>query len=242
MLFNNFTAESIITLTALVFAYFFSVSLVGYLQARLALYLGDDTPAAAGFLTLNPLVHMDVIGFTLLILLGFGWGRAMPIDPNMIRGPNRSVKLLLLYAIEPILCLILASLALCGAVLILGPHQVGLIKSFIKEMFYSGSVPFKRFALQYPAHSSLGLVSALLLMALVFFNIFLATLSLILNGFRYALVVGFDKGYSYTKYADYFVFLFPLLVVFFFADPLRKVLLNIIVSIAMLVARFFGAF
>lgn len=43
--------------------------------------LGDDTPRRQGRLNLNPLSHMDPIGFTLLLFAGFGWGRPVEINP-----------------------------------------------------------------------------------------------------------------------------------------------------------------
>ncbi len=37
--------------------------------------LGDETPRQQGRLNLNPLSHIDPIGFILLIFAGFGWGK-----------------------------------------------------------------------------------------------------------------------------------------------------------------------
>ncbi|MEK7066847.1 MAG: site-2 protease family protein [Patescibacteria group bacterium] len=46
--------------------------------------LGDDTAEKAGRLTLNPLAHLDVVGTFMLVLVGFGWARPVPINPNLI--------------------------------------------------------------------------------------------------------------------------------------------------------------
>lgn len=43
--------------------------------------LGDDTPRSQGRLTLNPLAHIDLVGFLLLIVAGFGWGKPVQINP-----------------------------------------------------------------------------------------------------------------------------------------------------------------
>jgi hypothetical protein len=67
---SNDFIELVVRASALVFAYFFSVTVTGYAQARIALALGDDTPESAGFLTLNPLAHLDIIGFLLLLFFG----------------------------------------------------------------------------------------------------------------------------------------------------------------------------
>ena len=43
--------------------------------------LGDPTPRMQGRVTLNPLAHIDVVGFVALMALGFGWGRPVQINP-----------------------------------------------------------------------------------------------------------------------------------------------------------------
>ena len=44
--------------------------------------LGDPTPRRQGRLTLNPLAHIDWIGFICLLFVGFGWGKPVMIDPS----------------------------------------------------------------------------------------------------------------------------------------------------------------
>lgn len=48
--------------------------------------LGDDTPRLQGRLNLNPISHIDPIGFVLLIVAGFGWGKPVQIDPRNFNG------------------------------------------------------------------------------------------------------------------------------------------------------------
>lgn len=49
-----------------------------------AFRLGDDTAEKLGRLTLNPLAHLDVLGSLMLVLVGFGWAKPVPIDPARI--------------------------------------------------------------------------------------------------------------------------------------------------------------
>jgi Zn-dependent protease len=42
---------------------------------------GDDTPRMNGRLTLNPLAHLDVMGSLMMILIGFGWAKPVPVNP-----------------------------------------------------------------------------------------------------------------------------------------------------------------
>ncbi len=74
----------LLQLTALVFIFTFH----NYIKGLTAVKLGDDTPKRSGFLTLNPIPHIDVFGTLILpaifILLKspliLGWPRVVPID------------------------------------------------------------------------------------------------------------------------------------------------------------------
>ena len=57
-----------------------------YAHAFAADKLGDDTPRMQGRLNLNPISHIDPIGFVFLIVAGFGWGKPVEIDPRNFKG------------------------------------------------------------------------------------------------------------------------------------------------------------
>ena len=234
---NLHNAESLVTIICLLCAYLFSVTLTGTGQALVAHKMGDDTAADQGLLSLNPLEHLDAIGLMLIVLLGFGWGRQIPIDPHNIHNPHRGFKLFLVYCTEALLSILIAIISLIILVFAFGTYPL----AFALQMFFSGNVPMKTFTTVFPEASSLAIVGALILLAFVFFNVFIASLSLILNGFRYAMVIGHDRGYNYMRYADYLTFLAPLLVLFFFADPLRSLLMHLIMYSAYGIAYILGA-
>ena len=54
-------------------------------HAAAALLFGDDTAKRMGRLTLNPLAHLDLLGTLLLLFVGFGWARPVPINPLRFR-------------------------------------------------------------------------------------------------------------------------------------------------------------
>ena len=64
-----------------------------YAHARVAYAFGDSTAKDAGRLSLNPLRHLDVIGALMLIFVGFGWAKPVPINPWYF-GENRKRKIL----------------------------------------------------------------------------------------------------------------------------------------------------
>lgn len=54
-----------------------------------ALKAGDLTAQRMGRLSLNPLKHLDPIGTVSLFLLGFGWAKPVPVNPNNYRNLRR---------------------------------------------------------------------------------------------------------------------------------------------------------
>ena len=68
----------VLTLPAVIIAMTFHE----YAHAFAADKLGDDTPRSQGRLTLNPLRHIEPIGFFLLLFAGFGWGRPVEINTS----------------------------------------------------------------------------------------------------------------------------------------------------------------
>ncbi|MFN4070242.1 MAG: site-2 protease family protein [Thermus caldifontis] len=54
-------------------------------HAYAAYLFGDTTAKRQGRLTLNPLKHLDPLGTVLLLLVGFGWARPVPIYPPAFR-------------------------------------------------------------------------------------------------------------------------------------------------------------
>jgi Zn-dependent protease len=65
-----------------------------YSHAWAAVKAGDMTPKLAGRLTLNPLAHLDPLGTVFLLLVGFGWGKPVPINPLNFKNPQRSQALI----------------------------------------------------------------------------------------------------------------------------------------------------
>lgn len=53
-----------------------------YAHAAVAYKLGDLTPKLQGRVTINPMAHIDPVGFAALIFAGFGWGVPVEINPT----------------------------------------------------------------------------------------------------------------------------------------------------------------
>ena len=53
-----------------------------------ASWMGDHTARDLGRTTLNPLVHLDPVGSTMLVLTGLGWAKPVPVDTRNFRSPK----------------------------------------------------------------------------------------------------------------------------------------------------------
>ncbi len=236
MFMNLQFAEQMATIISLIFVYIISTSLNGFLQSYIAKKMGDDTPEQAGFLTLNPVAHFHPLGFFLLLLTKFGWGRSIPFNPMHIHGRARMLKVVLLFCSEAIISVLIAIVSLVALVSIFDLSSL----RFVLQMMVSESVPVYELSHSYLGHSSLYIGLALILVAFVFFNVFMATLSIIVNGLRFFLFLGIDKEYSYMEYVDYLVVLAPLLAIFLFSSAIRFYLIQLIFITAALIATLFG--
>lgn len=80
-----------------------------FAHAWAATKLGDDTPKLQGRLNLNPLSHIDPVGLLCLVLLGFGWGKPVQINPRNFDGKYSLSKAeAIVAAAGPIMNFILA--------------------------------------------------------------------------------------------------------------------------------------
>ena len=70
--------------------------------------LGDPTAKNFGRLTLNPVKHLDPIGFICMLLAGIGWANPVPINTRYFKKPRRDMALS--AAAGPLSNLLLAAL------------------------------------------------------------------------------------------------------------------------------------
>ncbi len=80
-----------------------------FAHAWAATKLGDETPRQQGRLSLNPISHIDPVGLICLMLLGFGWGKPVQINPRNFDGKYSLSKAeAIVAAAGPIMNFILA--------------------------------------------------------------------------------------------------------------------------------------
>ena len=86
ILFEN-PAIFILIITSLTFALCVHEFSHGYI----AYIYGDETAYKMGRLTLNPLAHLDPIGSMMILFLGVGYAKPVPVNPGNLKNPRKDM-------------------------------------------------------------------------------------------------------------------------------------------------------
>lgn len=82
---------------------YFLVSVIALLPALtlhewahgfVAYKLGDSTAKIDGRLSLNPLDHLEPTGTLMMLLVGFGWAKPVPINTRSLKNPKRDLSII----------------------------------------------------------------------------------------------------------------------------------------------------
>ncbi|EMS73167.1 site-2 protease family protein [Ruminiclostridium cellobioparum] len=60
-----------------------------FAHAKMSDALGDPTPRSQGRITLDPRSHIDIIGFIVMLIAGFGWAKPVMTNPRFYKKPRR---------------------------------------------------------------------------------------------------------------------------------------------------------
>ena len=101
-------------------AFVIALSVHEWAHAYTAYKAGDMTAYSMGRMTLNPLKHIDPIGLLMVALVGFGWARAVPVNPRNFRNPKKDNIMVSLAGIIANISLALLSVLVVDAVFKIG--------------------------------------------------------------------------------------------------------------------------
>ncbi|MBU5455099.1 site-2 protease family protein [Caproiciproducens sp. MSJ-32] len=86
---NNYLLQKVLVIPGILIAF----TAQGYAKAKMADKLGDKTPRFQGRLSLNPLDHIDIIGFIMILIANFGWTKPVETNPSAYKnGYKDAVK------------------------------------------------------------------------------------------------------------------------------------------------------
>jgi Zn-dependent protease len=77
-----------------------------YAHGFAAYLLGDNTAKNSGRLTINPIKHIDIVGFIFLLIFRFGWAKPVPV--NSYNFKNRKKGIFIVSLAGPISNLLVA--------------------------------------------------------------------------------------------------------------------------------------
>ncbi|TAK29922.1 MAG: site-2 protease family protein [Chloroflexota bacterium] len=177
----------------MVLALLIAITIHEFSHALVANRLGDLTATAMGRLTLNPIKHLDPLGTIMLVVVGFGWGKPVPVDPGRLRvGPRQGMAL----------------------VSIAGPASNLILASALLLLMRGGILPVP--------HGTVSLLNSSALLSnlvttVISLNIILAVFNMIplppLDGFKVALgVLPREVAYPFSRLEQYGAMVLFLLV------------------------------
>lgn len=113
-----------------------SFTLHEWAHAYAAYSNGDYTPKAAGRLTINPLAHIDPIGFLCSALFCFGWAKPVPVNPTRFRKYRKGM---VLTSIAGVTMNLLLAFVACGAYMLFTKNVVinNYFLLFVQMLFYT---------------------------------------------------------------------------------------------------------
>jgi Zn-dependent protease len=112
-------------------------------HALCAYTLGDDTAKEQGRITLNPIKHIDPLGFIFLLIAGFGWAKPVQFNPEKLSNLRRDKALI--AAAGPlsnlVLGVLLTLLVKAYIFLVIAGH-INYSENFINILFYAAAINF----------------------------------------------------------------------------------------------------
>ncbi len=131
---DGLSIDLIVNLMVRVFVIFCVLPIHEFAHALVAQKLGDETARLSGRLTTNPLAHIDPLGALMILLAGFGYAKAVPVNMNNFKRGKRKKHMAIVALAGPASNLIMAFLFMvgyCAVVAFGGPFDSGSMPYYI---------------------------------------------------------------------------------------------------------------
>jgi len=116
-------------------AVFLAITFHEFAHAYSAHRLGDPTPKNLSRLTLDPLAHVDWLGFIMFALFGFGWAKPVQVNPSNFK--NKRMGNIIVSFAGPAANMILAVITIIILILIqLFVNDLGILWNIVNRVIY----------------------------------------------------------------------------------------------------------
>ncbi|MFB6363030.1 site-2 protease family protein [Paenibacillus elgii] len=173
-----------------------------FAHAYFADRFGDSTPRSMGRLTLNPRVHLDLLGMIFFLVVGIGWAKPVLVNRSHFKKPR-----------------------LMGIIVSLAGPLSNLVLAFVSLILFYALI---RMGALTGTSQGVSMAIQLFFTQMVLMNIFLFILNLIpfppLDGYR--IVEDLLPRKIMMKIKPYEQWLFYAILLMFFIPPIRQVTLG----------------
>ena len=107
---NGLSLELIVNLCVRVFIIFCVLPIHEFAHGYVAYKLGDNTAKLKGRLTMNPLAHVDPFGALMVVFVGFGYARPVPVNIGNFKRGKRKQYMAFTACAGPVSNLIMATI------------------------------------------------------------------------------------------------------------------------------------
>lgn len=107
---NGMSVELLINLCVRVFIIFCVLPVHEFAHGFVAYKLGDNTAKLKGRLTMNPLAHVDPFGALMVLLVGFGYAKPVPVNIGRFKRGRRKQYMALTAFAGPVSNIIMATI------------------------------------------------------------------------------------------------------------------------------------
>ncbi|MCL2096457.1 MAG: site-2 protease family protein [Oscillospiraceae bacterium] len=90
---DGLSAEALINAVFFIIVFLITITVHECAHGYIAYRMGDPTAKMMGRLTLNPVKHMDIVGTLMILFIGFGWAKPVPIDTRYFKNPKAGMAL-----------------------------------------------------------------------------------------------------------------------------------------------------
>lgn len=230
-------ANTVIYYLALFFAYFVVVTLAQFFKAWVALRLGDSTPAELGFLSWNPLDHVDIVGMVCLLAVGLGWASNVPINSLNIHGRHRTAKIIFAHLSETLAYIAIGLVTMIVLIVLFDRSMIVAATA----MALSGGLNYHSLHMMYPTYSSVHIAVGFIAICAMYLSIMLGALQFIIDCY-YLFIEQYLARYAAGESGALLFFIMPLLALVVLSGPLRLLIMYIIVSMSTFITQLIGLF